>query len=633
MKFHKMTLYKVPFDNSYNDVVDYHRYTRTGNVLTKSNLTRAHIIADRLQYFNSLSHLDVYDGTGDTIAYKSVKVVDDKIVCSVLGSYETISEYNYAVLYGPYKVTYCFINSFDSNNDSANSSTTLYLEIDHWTTNIADILLDTPEQFEEYAHDNAKVFNNKNDLRLPKEFITRNTFTYLVDDAILFARGKIDRDKFSPASLPGASTYYIDPADCNFITYYIPMFKMEQEGGSYIVRPIIGAYKDANNNVSWETAIINNTFFPSLSSVPYVHEITLTCFTPVGVIKASDYTVTVNNKVYMKATTFDTNEFTVTFGNITLYYAYNAGGCWLYSSTKPAFLPAGNEITSYTKYNEYVYHKGINRTYTIELEIKYFQFPYKVISLIYKGREYNITPEPTGNTTSPQVTVSFIKLDGEMLKIENADDIGDTIFISLNNSDFLPLTVDAQLNYNLTKANGDQTRAIATSLLAAIGGVALAPFTGGASIIGGITAAGGTIASYATKLKDMSKEADSFTNVSANSFDMLPSIFPRIKSKNLKDGDIEILTTMWRKYGYPIFESRQFTMHRFWYDYKQIKESYLPNITNPIARRKIENILNKGVRIWHFNAIGSSGNTSIMSGISDFSKNNPSNQDCEVSTN
>ena len=248
---------------------------------------------------------------------------------------------------------------------------------------------------------------------------------------------------------------------------------------------------------------------------------------------------------------------------------------------------------------------------------------------MYKGREYNITPEFTGNSTTPSLDVSFMKLDGEMVKIKNADNIADSVFIPLNNTDYLPLTIDAQRLYNDTKANGDMMRLIATSVA---GGLAVlaAPFTGGVSaIVGAGALAAGGLKLKATQI-DVTKQVDNFQNVSSNSYDMLPTIFPRMRTEELSDNDKEVISSIWRANGYPIFELRPFQMRRYWYDYKQLKKSTFSQIMNPIARKQIESIFDNGVCIWHYNTVGSSH---TIKPVNTFGFNNPSNQDCEVTSN
>ena len=631
MKFYRATLYKVPFDNTYKNVVDYHSYTNNSGTLSKDVLTPQNILSGRDAYFNSLTKLVVYNGEnhGSTgTHYKSVKISGRFLECAIYGDYSVLSVYNYIVLENGDEKLFAFVNSCSSDNNSDNHpSVYIYAEIDYWTSNIVSILTSTPSQFEEYAHDDPRVFNGKNDSRLPEKFVTKNQYKYLVDDAILFLRVKCDATHgISPALTSGE--YYIDSTNINYRTVYIPMYRMLKESGNYIVRPIIGAYKDATTIVDWTDLIKNNSFVQFLGGSEYIFEMTFTCITPFGIIKASDYTILYNNNVYLFIDTISSTKGKVAYGAYNLIY-YIDNGAALYATTKPTYFPASNNATEYTINEEFSYHKGINRLYSFDEEIKRYSYPFYKNVLMYKGREYNITPEFTGNSTTPSLDVSFMKLDGEMVKIKNADNIADSVFIPLNNTDYLPLTIDAQRLYNDTKANGDMMRLIATSVA---GGLAVlaAPFTGGVSaIVGAGALAAGGLKLKATQI-DVTKQVDNFQNVSSNSYDMLPTIFPRMRTEELSDNDKEVISSIWRANGYPIFELRPFQMRRYWYDYKQLKKSTFSQIMNPIARKQIESIFDNGVCIWHYNTVGSSH---TIKPVNTFGFNNPSNQDCEVTSN
>ena len=639
MKFNKATLYKVPFDNTYKNVVDYHKYGKVANVLTELTLTATEIQQARRSYFGTLSSLSVYSSGS---AYKSVKIIGKSVEVSIAGNYDNICEYNYIVFqdYDREMETYsnelyCFVRNFVSNNDSNNPSTTIICEIDYWTQYIDTLSLNTPHQFEEYAHTNPKDFNGKADTRVPTEFVHKNTFDAMFDDAILFL--VVDYDPDHPiASVPNNYSQF-DTTVGRWIRYYIPILAMTREGehGSLILRVLSGVYYDSDHLNDYSEYYAQGKILSSLDS-QYIFGARLTVATPAGIFAASSHTVTYNNKLFFKADAIENNYYAVLVDTNKYVYGVSAtAGFAMYFTNYSNFLGLANTHNTYLKSLYFNYRKNINLSASAEDEIKLLQYPYHTYTLYYKGKSYNITPEPNGSSVAPNVAVTFRKFDDLAIKIENGSNIGNTTYFTLGETDTVPVSVDEYQRYKETQQTSDTMKATTAILAAGLTsiGTLLALPSGGASVgliaagalVGGSTTMAKTTVDYIGKQITMAAQPDKINAPSNNSLNHFASIFPMVKESVLRNEDKELVCNVWKHYGYPVFDTKQYKMARFWYDYKQFKDTKLPNITNPVAKDILTSMFNNGVTIWHCNTIDSNIKSFT---IGDYSKNNPSCTDC-----
>lgn len=649
MEFNHATLFKVPFDNTYKNVVDYHTYTKTGTTLTKTALSQANIKQCRSNYFSSLAWHNIYFNHSKN---KSVKITGKYVQFSIAGKWYYNKDYNYVRLQRWEEIEgvdtivdelFCFVNSMDSNNDSSAPSTTIYAEIDFWTQYIDRIEMNTPEQYEMYAHEYVNVYNGKKDDRIPSEFISRNTFNYLFTDFILFIKIAIDRSYFGPQYTTTRGRF--DPAGGVLDYVYVPFMAVYKTGNVYHYELITGyEYLDTAGTASTmdRTSTIKQYGYFGFYDDERMHDAKLTPFTPFGVLKATDFTRLVNGKRHFVSNVnmfwIDSGNnyvlpFTYQIGNVTYkHYIYVPGTLGnlfsmgaIFASDNSSMLPVDNLIENMSYNFSATDNKNILSSYSFLTEAKFKQYPYETRTLIYNGTQYNITPEPTGSSTTPYVTIYLKLLNSLKIEVNNRSNIGDVFSLVLTNDPSIPISADVYKSYALKQLDADMMKLTVSSLgsiATVIAGMASAnPML----IIGGATAGAGALANIGGSIQTASQTPDVINNPSNNAFDNIYTSCPIVKSSILKEEDYQYISSIWRRNGYPIKEYRSFTMKRFWYDYKQIKSCTMPIITNALARETIERALNNGVVIWHANNVG---NTIKISTINNFSINNPSNTDC-----
>ena len=646
MKFNDATLYKVPFDNTYKNVVDYHKYTKTGTALIKNQSMTSDDIAEcREEYFNSLPKYTAYSSTSN---FKSVKVIGNLVECSIALDWTVIKDYNY-IVFAHYPagatsvaaILHCFITNVVSENDSDSPSSKITCEIDYWTQYVSEISLQTPQQFELYAHDNPTKFNARNDARLPNEYIYKNTYDWLYDDAIMFMCIDVDGDHFYDAQMPDPQSNYLYPLDSGtgkIRRIYMPIFAFYKVNDETVMQPIVGVYAGGNYQ-DMTTVIAKNGYFEYLDS-QYVYNVSLTCITPFGLLKKSDHTVVNENKIYLKidgSITDNNNTFVyMDIDNTIRMYASLQRPTSFYVTNKLNLMGAYNEKAATTFENDFHYNADIDDPYEYTQENKLYSYPFTRKIIIYKGKEYNVTPEPTGDLTTPESKVTFVRFSDVEMRVTNENNIADTVYFSLADNDILPVTVDQYTAYKQTSRNADATKAatttgaaIATAItiaaLAIASGGTTAPLVVGGAIAGGAGTIANTWAQYGATQMQKAELPDNVNAPSVNSMNLLFCIVPVIKNCVLKDEDAFLVTSIWKRYGQPMFALSAYMTRRFWYDYKQFKETSLPSITNANAREKLESIFNKGVTIWHCNSIDDDIKEFT---VSNYYHNNPSAYDC-----
>ena len=649
MEFNKATLYKVPFDNTYKNVVDYHKYTKTGNVLNKQTMSASDISDARIEYLDSLPKYTIYQG-GYVSGRKSVKITGKYIECSIALDIDEARDYNYIMfeLFERYddrgNFLFCFINSTTSNNNSSNPSTTIYAEIDYWTQYVASISLQTPYQYEIYAHEYAALYNGKQDDRLPSDFILKNTFSFLYEDFILFIKVTIDRSFFEPQY--STTTGRFDPAGGVLDYVYVPFMAVYKQGNAYKFELITGYdYLDTNgNNASWDISqYIKKYGYFGFYDDERVHDAKLTPFTPFGIFKSTEHTqltgghrhfVSNVNMYWIDGGTNYVFPFTYTVSGVTYkHYIYNPGVAGklfsmgaIFASDNSANLPIDNTELTHSFTYQRTNVKNINAYYNSASEAKFKQFPYQRTTIIFNGESYNITPEPTGTGEIPQSTIKLKLLNDIKMELHNVNNVADVYSLILVNNPSIPTSVDAYKSYALKQLDADMMKLTATQM-ASIASVIAGIATGNAfATIGGAVAGVNSLVNVASSVQKASQTPDVINNPSNNAFDNIYTAFPIIRESVIRDEDKENISSIWRRNGYPVKQYRVFTMKRFWFDFKQIKNASLPNITNPIARKTIEEVLNNGVTIWHANTVE---DTIYIHSIGDYQINNPSNTDCE----
>lgn len=653
MKFNNATLYKVPFDNSYKNVVDYHMYNKHSSVLIKDlDVQKEDIITCRAKYFYDLPKYTAYNNRR---VCKSVKVIGNRVECSIALDWETIKDYNYIIFadYPPGQTytdiyLHCFIIDVVSENDGDTPSSRIICEIDYWTQYIDSIQLDTPNQFEAFAHEPVNRYNGKFDKRLPADFIHRNTFKFLTEDYILFIRVSIDRSYFDPQYTTTRGRF--DPAGGVVDYAYVPFMAVRKSYGSYNYELITGyEYKNTDGTALSSDAsdAIKKYGYFGFYDDERIRDAKLTPFTPFGVFKASEHTTIAGGKRHFISNVnmfwIDNGNnyvmpFEYTKDNVTYkHYIYHPGAVGslfnmgaIFATDNVSFLPVDNEDMWYVFTKNFTDYKNIRADYNANYERKLFQYPFWKESLIYNGSQFNITPEPTGSNVQPQIILKIKVLNDIRLEITNESQIADVFSIILNNNASVPTSVDAYKSYALKQLESDMLR-LGTQELGSIAAIIAGVAIGNPMIaVGGATAGVNALSNVGANVAKAKNTPDSIIYPSNNAFDNIYTACPIVKTSELKDEDKETISSLWRRNGYPINEYRPFTMYRFWYDYKQTENACLSNITNSLARKTIENALNAGMVIWHANIIDDED--IYIQTIGNFTANNPSNNDCtEVS--
>ena len=293
---------------------------------------------------------------------------------------------------------------------------------------------------------------------------------------------------------------------------------------------------------------------------------------------------------------------------------------YLYWTDNLNFIPYTNKkdsvtITNYTQFS--TRDKNVKSGYNIENEPKYYQYPYRKNILIYKNNKYDISPEFVNGGT----TLTFMRLNGVCVKVNDDGGFNHTITIPISDSDGIPFSENAWATYKQNELMAD----IFKSIVIAGTSAALIPATGGLSVVGAVTAG----ASFGGNIVKNQNLPDKQVVVSNNSFDLFPSVVPRLEVSKITTSTRELCASLWRRKGYPVKSLQSFDTRRFWYDYKQLNNATFTNITNPIARRKLEQAFNNGVTIWHQN--GYINDVFIGATINDYSKNNVDIYEVEVS--
>lgn len=125
MKIKKLTLYKTKLDYDYNNVIDSGKNYELTKREYKENILDA--------FYSPLS---IYNGDA-----KSGREKDGELTISIARDYETLRNYNYAVIENENGFNFYFITSIDGENDSETPITFLSLKRDAWSNNI-DIITD-----------------------------------------------------------------------------------------------------------------------------------------------------------------------------------------------------------------------------------------------------------------------------------------------------------------------------------------------------------------------------------------------------------------------------------------------------------------------------------------------------------
>ena len=640
MKFNRVIIYKVPFDNTYKNVVDYHTYYKIDSTLVKGTITVANVEACRDKYFYSLPKSTVYNGTD-----KSVKVIGKSFEVAISRDWELLKDYNYIRF--QYVVTehseetvtdvcFAFITRVSSNNDSnTKRSCTINCEIDYWTQYVTSFINTPVQNTVRYEHESAKVYNSLTDDRLPQDYIEKNSFEYLFDDAILFL--VVDYDSTQITWDYNITSQKFDLAGTTFTRLYIPIAAFYMNNDSLILKAIVGtSYNDA---VYTDCSVfLSHSGLTNFLNSQYTYGAFFTLVTPLGVLKKTSYTQEIDGKLYLKLDSVDPHNFAISYGGGELYIHGTHGKTAvgeidsppvMFDYTLREFLPIQNKVTTFEKSFTPSYNKNVNAQYSAENERKLLQYPYTKLILDYKSKQYNITPEPTDTEDLPVVQLDFSRYNSLILTVKHTNGIADVLTVALNDGDSLPIGSDTYQSYNEAQFTANASVAGATAIASVVAGIALAPVTGGASLIGGLAAGVATTWKLGAEVIKAKEAPDTINCSSSNSFDLFATTNPRIIKKTLKPKDLLTVTSVWNKYGVPIKAVKNYAMYRFWFDYKQYDNASFPQIYNDDARKTIENAFNNGLTIWHCNNINDTIRTFV---IGDYSRNNPDNNDCtEVS--
>lgn len=652
MKFYKATLYKVPFDSSYKNVVDYRSYVAESNVITGVN--DIEISAIQNSFFSNLPSLVVLP---ESDTYKSVKTSGRTLVLSVYGIYENICEYNYLILQGSNSKLFCFIDSMDSNNDSSNASTMLYCTIDYWNTYIEQIYA-MPAQFAEYQHEYMNINNSNNDDRVPSSFKYMKKYQSLFDKVIIWLKIRLDRTGYDIIS--DAETlsfrYMWDGSASGYITGYIPIAFIENTADNFTITPINGYF--ATNYDSGEADEVNDYIYTEVTQhlvSQYLIDATITFITPSGIFYKDNYIY--NNGVinYFKVsklysyTAGNVNKVICTLaknseqligenvevsGNYTfgvstpfIFYSNTQRNFSIFSATTKETATIINSIPTISN--------SINASFSPNNETNLYKSPYSRKNLKLFSQNFDVTPKVSGSTTKLDSKLSFQSWFNVSMLFEsvlNSDHntkyfLEDIEPIAIPNNATYTTSVDKLAAYLQTSSLANTMKFVASEI--GLTGAAIAgSFVSPVAVVG----AGAGMLSAATNFVSQrllaERTPDQFTNPSFNAADAFYTAFPIIEEDTLLQRDKNILADYWHKYGHIIMNKQSFSAIRFYFDYKKYRDTCIPGITNPIARRVIETIFNNGVTIWHCNSVRNVNlrdpvGTIYYPNIYDYTKNNP----------
>lgn len=127
MKVDRISLFAVPFDNTYKSVLTPRTRLET--------ITRPSILSS-ISLQRNVTPITIW------LTSKAFKYINGKIVISIDKLDADLLKYNYAILYEDVNPTYYFITGINSLNSGLNPSTELMLERDVWANNDEEIRVD-----------------------------------------------------------------------------------------------------------------------------------------------------------------------------------------------------------------------------------------------------------------------------------------------------------------------------------------------------------------------------------------------------------------------------------------------------------------------------------------------------------
>ena len=609
MKIKKLTLYKTKLDYDYNNVIDSGKNYELTKREYKENILDA--------FYSPLS---IYNGDA-----KSGREKDGELTISIARDYETLRNYNYAVIENENGFNFYFITSIDGENDSETPITFLSLKRDAWSNNI-DIITD-------------KTIEDRNNI------IRSHRPRWYTDGGLFYPYYYITGDvknvnKLSTVSFlfPNGSSSYV--VWLGFRVSGDAYYGTVDAGGTQATGiPVhgLGNKFDAIAPVFYTPIAILNGFTDGIPN--YIFN--FTC----------DGTAINNSSTAKLRDIFDLTSDYFLEGFLTLHPPFS------YSSNASSVTTSGalhrSDYGLFFSYEKPVAGedgKPVNTTFFKQIynNNKNIQIYYDVASTqSYKTLTYNYTNKISGFSASGSTGSKLFNVDSDYNEVKDLDP---RIYCSpyveialkigalsipinivynrtqlkavINNGMKKEPTITTYLNNQIISAyqnitntgaiptSGDKwqntemvqgLKATASVIQGIIGGIQGGGALGG--VMGGLSSIWGASVNNALDTAVTAGTAEGASQPSTLSSDNIMRHVPQLiitqaqSQEELNDimGQIYLYG-----YRYPVIGSVK-SNNRIWFDYCQTENCILSEIPNNRDRKELENAFNRGITKWHYN--------------------------------
>lgn len=595
-----ITLFNVPIDNTYKNVFDNGDFSTAGNV-----------------YDDFLYAMFPYRAVASEIE-KAVKVVNNDCLLTIYLKYEVATLYNYArIIDGENKIKYFFITGYVSQNDGARASCSINLEFDVWHNHLSD--LQTESNFDEnfitrrhdvrftnYTSNIERVYNcEPENISSPKQLTVEHDINggkYRVLWLAIRSDGSIENSS-------GYGRGVVSNQSATPI-FYAPLVLFDTSGNPlqsfYITDGIKTIYGPTN---LYNLYTLDKTQFLSAW---------LTYYSPFN-YTISDNTISIENTHAhlfcpqdSKSTPLDSERYLIGGPGYEIANAYTRLSLSLSGYGYFSILKSDPEFANISSTETAAYSPA---------ESKFYTFPFNYSKIVMRDFEYILRNVGNIHDTvmyidmkaKTEPTITFFAHNKNITKATFIKNPSQAILSSSKLDEFLRNSSEsAYTGLFLSMIKG----AIAGVGVGAVGGPA-------AGIIGAAGSIVGSAITFSAQLNDLEKQQDNFSIPSyiANNDTYYQDNVFQYDVIMYDEYEIKTLLSLFQKQGYTINAIQSIRKNnRYWFDYVQTQECYLPFISTLLDRKQIETIYDNGVTKWHINKVGS---TLIALDNFDYTRNNP----------
>lgn len=614
MKFSKIELLKVPFSPDYMDVYDVRNNMTDGT-------TPSEVLRDF--YRDKFNPLVVYEGN-----IKSVKITRGEAKITVYGECFDNEGYNYCLLTNDDQTGFFFIVGVDSENDGNNSTCTLHLSRDAWSSNIDqlqgteddsnDILRGHLSRFaiSEDSKDLAPLFDNGAEINQNPATLAdieyKERIVWLAirwDPAADFKVNSTD----TTTKIAGVLQYQGGLP----VTFW-PVAILSE--GHTTIQPVRGVFFNYLGDTRSELIQYGTDANPLNINDSRVAEAWLTYNAP---IKASVYdadTVNVNSSSYLKAVQRTGEGIAYTsamFACLTEADIESYHGETQSSSLQKTYY-SRPEFPLYIEKDGVLYRQIMDETrnwkeklvlddfFSYYNDPKMYTYPYNYKKFSLSQKDYVCAP-----TGTRYITEFTVKNDTAAPLLSVKDKGKHVGYFSLPITSRAITSLDAYTNYLQTAAPAAR-QSLALQLLGAAFGLATSAITGNAvGAVGSIVGAGMTLGNYANNIAKIMDANSQNTIPAVNSQDDIETLdCPLIRNYSMVDEkEIDALLWSFHRYGYTSSRGESLRKnYRYWFDYRQTNGCALPIVKNPTDRSTLEGAYDRGLTRWHIDAYGTKKN-------------------------